>query len=348
MSGAQRSAGAEGPFLALCAHTPGGLTRAPRRFAAEVAATNVYPMWHMPSLYYTFTQLIPTSTQTVQFVMIDTESLVGGDAGQYDSAPADIVQPPVDETQWAWVTETLATSTADWLVVVGHFPVYSVGENGPTAMLVSRLLPLMDAAGVAVYICGHDHSLQHIAPATGSEVDFVVTGAGAKYNWTMVHADAIPAGTLKYQYGVGCGFATFQITREGFQPSSLVATFWENNGNVLYSFTKSNPRQKFQPPAPPRPPHPPSVFRSPSNRLALGVGFCGIMAGCVVIFSGLAKMFEDGPGAGPAVAPRPPPGGAGVVIDRGEKAGMLLSQRGMGYGGVSSATSSAFKVTNRL
>ena len=337
-------------------------------------------MWHMPALYYTFTQLIPTSTQTVQFIMIDTESLVGGDLGQYDSAPSDVPQPPVDETQWTWLTSTLAGSTADWIIVVGHFPVYSVGENGPTAMLVSRLLPLMDAAGVALYISGHDHSLQHIAPATGSEVDFLVTGAGAKYNATMIHASAIPAGTLKYQYGVGCGFATVQITREGWRPSSLIATFWENNGNVLYSFTKANPRQKYQPPAPPRPPHPPSIFQSPSNRMALAVGFMGVMAGCVVIFSGLAKMFEEGPGLAPTPpAPRGPPGGGGVVIGcvffgaarvsasqaagmrpwharftdapllcRGEKAGMLLSQRGMGYGGVSSATSSAFKVTNRL
>lgn len=292
----------------------------PRPLAAEVAASAVYPMWHMPSLYYTFTQLIPTSAQTVQFIMIDTESLVGGDLGQYDSAPPTSVQPPVDEVQWTWLTAQLAGSTADWIIVVGHFPVYSVGENGPTAMLVSRLLPLMDAAGVALYMCGHDHSLQHIAPAKGSEVDFLVVGAGAKYNDTMIHASAIPSGTLKYQYGVGCGFASIQIMREGWGSSSLSATFWENNGNVLYSFTKPNPRQKYQPPAPPRPPHPPSIFRSPSNRMALAVGFMGVMAGCVVIFSGLAKMFEEGPGLGPPPnAPRPPggPGGpGGVVVDR--------------------------------
>ncbi len=28
---------------------------------------------------------------------------------------------------WQWVRETLAASTADWLVVAGHFPVYSAG-----------------------------------------------------------------------------------------------------------------------------------------------------------------------------------------------------------------------------
>lgn len=277
-------------------------------------------MWHMPSLYYTFTQLIPTSTQTVQFIMIDTESLTGGDLGQFDSAPSDVVQPPVDEVQWAWLTAQLAGSTADWIIVVGHFPVYSVGENGPTAMLVSRLLPLMESAGVALYICGHDHSLQHIAPATGHDVDFVVTGAGAKYNATMIHEADIPSGTLKYQYGVGCGFTTVQVTREGWHASSLVATFWENNGNVLYSFTKSNPRQKYQPPAPPRPPHPPSVFHSPGNKTAMAIGFCGVMAGCVVIFSGLAKMFEDGPDLGePPAPPRKGPPGSGaiaVVIER--------------------------------
>jgi hypothetical protein len=311
----------------------------------------------MPSLYYTFTQTIPFSTQTVQFVMVDTSSLTGGDAGQPDSAPPSSAQPPVDETQWTWVEDTLTASKADWIIVVGHFPVYSVGENGPTAMLVERLLPLMEAAGVALYICGHDHQMEHIAPVqtpTPGAVDFVVTGAGAKYNQTEDHLADIPAGTLKFQYGAGCGFTSVGVTRRGWEASTMTVTFWDAGANALYSFSKANPRLKDMPPAPPRPPHPPSIFASPSNKAAVVVGSLGIVAGCLVIASGLAIAVKPPTSEGaPLLARAPPgrPGGAGgaagsaVSLERGEKAGLLLQQRGLGYGGVSSA---ATRVTNRL
>ena len=65
-----------------------------------------------------------------------------------DSAPPDVAQPPINEEQWTWLGTTLNTSTADWIIVVGHFPVLSAGENGPTPVLVDRLLPLLTSSGV--------------------------------------------------------------------------------------------------------------------------------------------------------------------------------------------------------
>ncbi len=322
---------------------------------AQVDASRLHALWNMPALYYTFTQPIPFSSQSVQFVMLDTSSLTGGDAGQPDSAPASSAQPAIDEAQWAWVTETLATASADWIVVVGHFPVYSVGENGPTPMLVERLLPLMESAGVALYLSGHDHQLSHIGPTqtpSPASVDFIVTGAGAKYNDTTDHEADVPSGTLKYQWGSGCGFASVHISREGWLPSEMTVTLWNGAGTVLYSFTKANPRVRFMPPAPPRPPHPPNRFVTPGNKIAVMVGAVGVLGGCVVIFGGLAKGMSS-PAGGAAMARAQPPrpgGGAGASgasaasMERGEKAGLLLSQRGLGYGGVSSAS----RVNNRL
>jgi hypothetical protein len=277
----------------------------------------------MPALYYTFTSTIPFSTQTVQFVMLDTSSLTGGDAGQVDSAPPSSPQPPIDEAQWAWVTATLAGSSADWIIVVGHFPVYSGGENGNTPLLVERLLPLMESAGVALYISGHDHQLEHIAPVqvpTPLSVDFIVTGAGAKYNESDDHADDVPAGTLKYQYGAGCGFASVYVSREGWAPSLMSVTLWGSSGNVLYTFSKPNPRLRFMPPAPPRPPHPPNQFATKSNKIAVIIGMIGLFGGCVVIFGGLASGLS-GPSAPPpqarAAPPRPPSATGGAAAAAG-------------------------------
>ena len=38
-------------------------------------------------------------------------------------------------TQLDWIKTTLAVSTADWLFVVGHYPVYSGGSHGNTPEL---------------------------------------------------------------------------------------------------------------------------------------------------------------------------------------------------------------------
>lgn len=49
---------------------------------------------------------------------------------------------------------------ATYLFVGGHHPVYSVGSHGPTACIVSKVLPLLYKYHVNAYFCGHDHDLQ--------------------------------------------------------------------------------------------------------------------------------------------------------------------------------------------
>jgi tartrate-resistant acid phosphatase type 5 len=49
---------------------------------------------------------------------------------------------------------------ADYLLVAGHYPVYSVAEHGPTKQLVSRLMPLLHTYHANAYFSGHDHNLQ--------------------------------------------------------------------------------------------------------------------------------------------------------------------------------------------
>lgn len=319
---------------------------------AEVEMTNLLGLpwsgtWNMPSLYYTFTEMIPFSEQSVQFIMLDTETLCGGDAGQPDSAPSNLPQPPIDEVQWTWVTQLLATSVADWIIVVGHFPVYSVGANGPTPALVTRLLPLMDAAGVALYISGHDHQLEHITPAPGSNVDFLVVGAASKFNASADNSDNIPPDTLAFNYGIGCGFASIYVSRRGYKASTLTVTLWGGSGPALYAFEKANPRAAYLPPAPPRPPGPPSPFFNPAGRQAIMVGCLLAATGLVAICLTVGQEKEVGGGGGgggmggaggtlkvwidPMVGKVTGLGGGAVPLGGGanERASLLLQQRGV-------------------
>ena len=64
------------------------------------------------------------------------------------------------DAQWDWLESTLRSSTAHYLIVGGHYPVWSIAEHGPTKCLVDRLRPLLQKYHVTVYINGHDHNLQ--------------------------------------------------------------------------------------------------------------------------------------------------------------------------------------------
>lgn len=64
--------------------------------------------------------------------------------------------------QLNWLEQTLNQSSADWLIVAGHYPIYSGGEHGNTPELQAQVKPLLEKYGVDAYLCGHDHTLQHL------------------------------------------------------------------------------------------------------------------------------------------------------------------------------------------
>jgi tartrate-resistant acid phosphatase type 5 len=118
--------------------------------------------WNMPAFNYSLVrQAGPGST--LQLVFIDTWQL----ANEYSQAllrpagaslrdePRQSGQALVKAEQHRWIEETLRRSKADWLVVVGHYPVFSGGEHGETPELQSFLRPLLEKYQVDMYLCGH-------------------------------------------------------------------------------------------------------------------------------------------------------------------------------------------------
>ena len=304
----------------------------------------------MPSTYYTFTRTVPGG-DTVQFVMIDTETLTGGanpipavlpslgypapvapvrrrrggrrlqqssEADPGASSPLDPpvppawIPPPVNEAQWVWIQATLEASTADWIIVVGHHPVWSVGEYGPTWPLVERLAPMMESAGVALYICGHEHQMEHFrSEPHASGVDYLVVGNGAYYNDTVPtdssHSADCPYGSLQFAYTEGTGFASLLLTSgNAAAPSQLSATLYSGAGAQLYSFYKANPRTAVghavgnlgSPPAPP--PLRAAPVRRGADSLFASASLVAVLGGLLCL-AGLARDHARGQ----PPAPRP-------------------------------------------
>ncbi|XP_047332328.1 purple acid phosphatase 3-like [Impatiens glandulifera] len=127
----------------------------------------------------------------------------------------------------------LKESTSNWKIVVGHHTIKSAGSHGETLELVQKLLPILQANNVDLYINGHDHCLEHIT-SSDSPLHFVTSGGGSKawrgeYHW--MH----DPNEVKFYYD-GQGFISLEITE-----SEIVIFFYDIDGIVLHKFNVVKP-----------------------------------------------------------------------------------------------------------
>jgi tartrate-resistant acid phosphatase type 5 len=87
--------------------------------------------------------------------------------------------------------KTISSSNPTYILVGGHFPVYSVASHGSTQCLIDNLMPLLHKYRVSAYLSGHDHNLQHISHTyLNATVEYLVTGANS-VNFTSKFIDSI-------------------------------------------------------------------------------------------------------------------------------------------------------------
>ncbi|XP_064604998.1 tartrate-resistant acid phosphatase type 5-like [Liolophura sinensis] len=203
--------------------------------SAQIAYTKKSKRWNFPELYYSLSMPIPGSTSFVDIIMIDTVTLCGNTKSDASSEPPsepDDVQ--LAEDQWAWLESKLQSSKGLYLVVAGHFPVWSISEHGPTKCLVDRLMPMLHKYNATAYLNGHDHNLQHLEYSMlNTTVDYYVIGAADVVDPSTKHINDVPTGSLKY-HGANIltlgGFAFVQADMK-----SMNLTFVDAEGALLYS-----------------------------------------------------------------------------------------------------------------
>lgn len=193
----------------------------------EVDYSAVNPKWRMPAPHYKF------NVGPVDFFVADTNrSMYALD----DRARADF-------EQW------LPASTAPWKIVFGHHPLKSNGRHGNAGTYdgVPSVVPIASGGGVKsfledfvcgradVYLCGHEHVLEWLAPTCtrpGSTIntELMISGGGSGVTGFVKeppNEDHWRAAVVGYVYVV-------------IENKTFTGTYYDLHGKELFtrSFTK--------------------------------------------------------------------------------------------------------------
>lgn len=160
------------PWYAICGnHEYRGNTQ------AVIDYSNVSARWNVPSRYYTFVK--EEDGTEVRIVMIDTTPVIDKyreDTEKYaDASKSDY------NDQIAWLDSTLANADEEWIIVVGHHPIYAYTDKSESERtdMQQRIDTILRKHGnVDMYVCGHIHTFQHIR-MEGCDIDYVVNTSGS-------------------------------------------------------------------------------------------------------------------------------------------------------------------------
>ncbi|HEV8267947.1 MAG TPA: metallophosphoesterase, partial [Thermoanaerobaculia bacterium] len=191
--------------------------------------------WRMPARRYAFVEPLAEGKNAV-FVALDTTA--------FDSparvTPSRDVRPPLEG-----VAEELAGTPATvWRFVIGHHPPATSGAHGSSEGVLKTLCPVLAAARVDLYITGHDHILESLAPIAG--VPVVVSGGGAGWDRATPIVRVRPESEFRH---TGGGFVRAEVTVE-----KATFTFYDVDGRSLYVRTlHPNPPAPGTTPLPAKP-----------------------------------------------------------------------------------------------
>jgi len=125
--------------------------------------------------------------------------------------------------QNAWLKkEMTSVRTRPWLMVSGHHPVLSAGENHGDSDYLAPWRDLFNENGVDAYLCGHEHDLQHLKEE-GQPTHWLVSGAGGQNLHTLMKDKRKKFGKVMH------GFLHLKVSVHQWS-----AIFVGDNAQVLY------------------------------------------------------------------------------------------------------------------
>ncbi len=144
---------------------------------ALIDYSKVNPRWNMPSRYYT--KVFKKGGVSVRLVMLDTTPMI--ERFRTSETYLDAGLQNYTE-QLEWLDKVLSEAKEDWVLVMGHHPIHAYtkkpkSERTDMRNNVDKILRQHN--NVAMYLCGHIHSFQHLRDKK-SDIDYVITSSAAQ------------------------------------------------------------------------------------------------------------------------------------------------------------------------
>lgn len=166
----------------------------------------------IPSRWYRLE--FPKKNPLVTVLMLDS-----------DAAP-DLMKQEDWDAENKWLGAELAKPHAKWLICCAHHDIFGNGNHGDNGVLMTTWGKLFKQAHVDFYICGHEHTLQHLE-VPGWPMSFVVAGGGGAQTKPMLRDNRGPYSRATY------GFASFDFTPDLAKVRLIAA-----DGKPVHEFTR--------------------------------------------------------------------------------------------------------------
>ncbi len=187
---------------------------------AEIEYSKLHPNWIMPSRYYTFTKAID-STTSIRFVMLDSSPFI---KDYWDRFKWDIDVDSYCKNELKWLENTLSKAKEQWIVVLGHHPIYNAAMfGGNYSNFGKQVNPLLRKYNVDFYFSGHAHTFQH---NTMHHIDYISTSSALESRMIT------PWYFCKF-YKKSTGYTLCSVNANSFD-----FYFIDKTGKVLYTFSR--------------------------------------------------------------------------------------------------------------
>lgn len=184
----------------------------PEDYKHQIEYTKLSKKWYLPKRYYHYTKNI--GGIKVNFFVLDTN--------------IDLINKNEILKQLEYFKDLISKSTGDWNILYGHHTYRSVSGHGNSEPLLEKFLnELFDLNKINIYMCGHDHTKQHIIK---DNLHILVSGAGGKpydYVTNLKNMEDCILNFLSKNLGVG-------ILK--FKKKSVNIEFFDENSIKEYSY----------------------------------------------------------------------------------------------------------------
>lgn len=193
---------------------------------AQIDYSKLSSRWNMPARYFSMVENLPEGK--ARFIFIDSSPF---ESSYYANASLREKLLASDSSkQKKWLDSLTLLDDVDWEIVIGHHHIYTGGVRKSDANPVrDRLEPLFHKNGVDLYLCGHEHDLQHLKHPE-KPTNYFLSGAAS---------DIRPTGTVPetlFSASV-LGFMSFTLTEKHLDVKVIDynGNVIDYNGNVIYS-----------------------------------------------------------------------------------------------------------------